>query len=283
MSLRINGMVKPWLSAFGVVAGLGAVGPAGAGPVFLTGHDPDFHAQSSAGAVVLLKEALNFATNGTYAGGTEKFLYVQADISPPSGHLDGVTTLEDIGLVEGTNFDVVDATGLAALPNFNSYSAIVVASDFGGLLSQAELDELIARKADIANFINGGGGLAAFAECGVGFPDCIPDLVTPGADLFGFLPVTVSSIATTAPYTVTPYGESLGLTDADINDPTHNSFGAIGGLNIVDNDANGIPTTLAGIVNVGPNGFIPEPEPASLAILGAGIGWLGLGRLRRRK
>src|SRR5262249_50268480 len=88
---------------------------------------------------------------------------------------------------------------------------------------------------EIENFINAGGGLLALAECGIGFPNCQSDLITSNTSLFAYLPVTVSSVATTPPYTVTPFGASLGLTDADVNDPTHNSFGLIGGLNIVDN------------------------------------------------
>jgi hypothetical protein len=35
-----------------------------AGPIFLTGHDPDFHSQDSAGAAVLLSTGLNFAMGG---------------------------------------------------------------------------------------------------------------------------------------------------------------------------------------------------------------------------
>src|SRR5689334_5179463 len=98
MPLRANRAIDRWLGVLSVTAGLTAFAHASAGPVFLTGHDPDFHAQDSVGAQNLLKEALNFATNGTYAGGVQKFLYVAADISVPGGHRDGVTTLEDIGL-----------------------------------------------------------------------------------------------------------------------------------------------------------------------------------------
>src|SRR4029078_1535762 len=94
-----------------------------------------------------LNVALNFVTGGTYTSGTTKFLFVESEISPPSGHLVGENGLAAIGLTEGVYYDEVDAAGLAALPSFSGYSAIVVASDYGGLLTDAEIQELVARKA----------------------------------------------------------------------------------------------------------------------------------------
>ena len=64
----------------------------------------------------------------------------------------------------------------------------MVASDFGGILRQAELDILNDRKIDIINFLNAGGGLYAMSEGngGVG--------LTPGGGHFGFLPFVTSSV-----------------------------------------------------------------------------------------
>ena len=89
-----------------------------AGKVFITGHDPDFHAQDSAGAAALLETGLNYVTNGTWNGGTQRFLWVESFNAATSGHRVGEDSLLDLGLVQGLNFDWVDAAahGPAARP-----------------------------------------------------------------------------------------------------------------------------------------------------------------------
>ena len=275
-------MFKKLAAAAAAMAVLGWASASSAGNVFLTGHDPDFHAQGQASGQNQLNIMLNYVTGGTYNTGAKKFLWVESFDAPTSGHRVGEAGLTSIGLVQGVNFDWVDATGLAALSNFSGYSAIAVASDFGGMLTDAEIQGLTNRKTDIANFVNGGGGLLALAECGVGFGNCISDLVTPTTPLFGFVPVGVSSADTTAPYTVTPFGASLGLTNADVDDCcTHNSFANAAGLNVVDFDQTGIPTSLAGNVTIGGGGF-GVPEPATWLMMILGFGSVGLAMRRPR-
>ena len=261
-------------------------GSAQAGPIFLTGHDPDFHAQDAVGAQNLLTIGLNFAMGGLLNNNVDKFLWVESFLSPFGGHRVGADGLTSIGLALGQDYDKVDAAGFATA-NLSGYKAIAIASTFGAMLTSAELNALIARSADIATFINAGGGLFASAECEATFTGCdsAPTLTAPHGPLFGFLPVTVSAVGTTEPYAVTAFGAGLGLVNSDFNSYccTHNSFAAIGGLNIVDNDALGVPTTLAGVVTVGGGGFTPVPEPGTISLSLIGLGLIGANHRRRRK
>ncbi len=254
-----------------------------AGPIFLTGHDPDFHAQGSGSAQNLLTAGLQFVTGNTYNTGM-RFLWVESFLSPTSGHLVGANGLTALGLSNGVHYDWVDATGFASA-TLSNYDAIAVASSFGGMLTQAELDALIARSTDIANFVNAGGGLLALSECSPASGFCYSDTLGPSPNLFGFVPVNVTSVATSAPYSLTAAGSALfpTLTNADMNDPTHNSFGAVGGLTIVDTDFFGTPTTLAGNVTINNGGFTPVPEPGSMLLLGGGLLVLAGRHYRRRQ
>ena len=262
-----------------------AAQPSHAGAVFLTGHDPDFHAQGSLTAQNLLNAGLNFVTSGTYNQlmPAKKFLWVESSLAATGGHLigkDGLTV--GLGLVEGTQFDQVDGAGFAAV-DLSLYSAIAVASSFGGMLTSAELTALNARAGDIKTFVNAGGGLLALAECFPASGACLADNLTMADQLFGFVPVSVSSVDTFAPYALTAAGMLLfpTLVDGDVNDPTHNSFGEVGGLTVVDRDSAGTPATLAGIVLIDDGGFMTVPEPTTLLVLASGL--LGLMGLRRRR
>lgn len=270
-------------SAIALALGMMAVnaGSAVAGPIFLTGHDPDFHTQAGAGAN-LLRIGLSFALGGTanFNDDIHKILWVESFIAPPSGHLVGAQSLPLLGLTAGVDYDWVNAAGFSSA-TLSNYSAIGIASTFGGDLTAAELSALIGRSADIASFVNAGGGLFASAEC---YP-CGANLAGSAADLFGYLPVTVTSIGANAPFTVTPFGATLGLLNSDLNDPTHNSFGLVGGLNIVDTDAAGNATTLAGNVRIDNGGFTPVgvPEAATLGLFAAGLAGAAMVRRRRQK
>ena len=258
-----------------LVAGALVLAPslATAGPIFLTGHDPDFHTQSGAGAN-LLRAGLSFALGGTanFNDNVHKILWVESALPVTGGHLRGSDALPILGLTLGQDYDIVDATGFASV-DLSGYAAIAVASSFGGMFTSAELNAMIARTADITSFINAGGGLFAAAECDSGGACDASNMLAPHGAMYGYLPVTVSSIPPAPPFNPTAFGTSLGLTFGDLNDPTHNSFGLIGGLTPVDLDSADPhhATTLAGVVSITDGGFTPVPEPGSLLLIGSGL------------
>ena len=241
------------------------------GSIYLTGHDPDFHAQlggNSLGAQHLIQSGMNFILSATYnpfvAGGNTKFLFVEGAISPPGGHIDGTAGMINSGY---TNFTEASAATLnAELDKLGTeYAGIVIASDFGGDLTQAELTILNSRSSDIIAFLNHGGGIFAMAESGAPF-----GLTTTGQ--FGYLPFVVTSAALNQSEignTVSACGTAAGLTNNDINgNASHNIFTGTGGLCALDFDSAGNILSIAGRGKVTTTGV---PEPSSLLLLGAGL------------
>lgn len=224
-----------------------------AGAIFLTGHDPDFHASlgtNATGAININKAAIKFILDPVFnpfvAGGIKKFLFVESKISPPGGHTNGVNGIVASGYTLGTDFEHHDASTLGTELNLlgTKYGGIVVASDFGGVLTAAELNILNSRSADIIAFLNAGGGLYAMANSNS------QAQLTTGATAYGYLPFVVTAPALSqgeGGFTVTPFGASLGLVNSDVNGNfSHNIFSDTFGLNIVDVDADGKDHFLGG-------------------------------------
>lgn len=206
------------------------------GGIFLTGHDPDFHSVggNTTGAQHIIQRAVSFVTSGI---ASPRLLLVTDVHSPGAGYIDPRLGMNAAGF---SGYDVADdGTGGGAIKdlhtvNFSNYDVVVIASDYGGWLRQAELDILNARSSAIISFINGGGGLVAFAESGGASG------TQTSHNRFGFLPFVVSSTPLSqseTANTLTPFGTSLGLVNSDINGNfSHNVFTKTGPLQIVDLD-----------------------------------------------
>ena len=246
------------------------------GGIFVTGHDPDYHAvqgSNTLGARHIIQDALAYTTNRP-SNSIGSILLVTDTRNPGGDESDsrlGMTaagytfTVADDGTAGGSVLDLNTV-------NFANYNAVVIASDYGGWLRESELSILNNRSGDILNYINGGGGLVAFAES---------DTNQPTSNQFGFLPF----LATSAPKNqsevgdlVTPFGASLGLNAGDINgNASHNIYTKTGGMTVVDTDANGEILSLGFRGTIGSGGVNSTPEPSSVTVFALAI--LGLGGL----
>jgi hypothetical protein len=208
-------------------------------------------------------------------------LYVESINTPvPAGNAHEAPFLSLLGY-SGSDYVVADSTVLSGFVDFRTeleaYSAIVVASDHGGMLTATELGFLNAHSSEVIDYLNSGSGLAAFAESNAtGLLGSTPR--------FQFLPFLVSSVdfnVAETGNTVTAFGASLGLTNFDVNGNfSHNYFATTGGMTPVDlfNGDPNRPLSLATRSTVGPGGVIPEP--ATVVLIGLGIASLVV--LRRR-
>jgi hypothetical protein len=257
---------------------------ASAGSVFVTGHDPIWHANqggNTVGATNLAQTGIDYARNGSAL----PFLYIESKTTPvPPGNVRTESFLTSV-LGYGGQYVVMDAADLSGLADFrttlDSYSAIVVASDHGGMLGAAELAFLNGRVADIISFLNAGGGLYAEAESNA-------TGMIGAEDPFGFLPFLVTSTsfqAAETSNTVTSFGAGLGLVAGDVNGNfSHNFFSSTGGLSPVDlfNGDPSMPLTLAYRGQIDTGGVVPIPEPETYALMLAGLGALGMVARRRK-
>jgi hypothetical protein len=267
---------RPVIRTFALMALFGlSANLASAGSVFVTGHDPDFHAQAGpnqAGAQHVIQLGLNFVRDGN----TAPILLLESNTSNIGlgDHLDSELGLIDSGYsagnTPGNHYVKVNATDFATI-DLSLFSAIFVPSDHGGTLTGDDLQALDARTADILDYVNGGGGLMALAEDGFHTPPSSG----PAPALFGFLPF----LATSAPLgefengnTDTAFGTSLGLLNSDVNGNfSHNVFTSTGGMSVVDVDATGEILSLATRQTITRSGVPDASETAVLLAAGLAV------------
>ena len=88
----LKGVGRRWLA---LAVFLAVANVAWAGSIFLTGHDPDFHASlggNAVGARNINTAAIGFIRDpgfNPFVVAGSRFLFVQSNIAPPGGHTDG--------------------------------------------------------------------------------------------------------------------------------------------------------------------------------------------------
>lgn len=194
------------------------------GRLWVTGHFPDFTCDASEGGLChYLQVAVSFVMNGS----TLPILALDPSVSDYLAEAI-IYPFTEGGLTVPTVNTVDPRTGFASLPLVDSsgkplYSAIVVASDYtsfvdcdpnegcfnyGGVGATPDSDAINARSADIATFFKAGGGILALAG-------------GPTSNVYyNFLPTSVSATSVDPNndgFTLTSLGQSLGLTNGDVN------------------------------------------------------------------
>ena len=270
----MTALARSALLGLAILAGVAT--PAFSASIFITGHDPIWHSgigPNTAGAAHLAQTGIEFARNGN----TGKFLFIESKSAPvPGGNAFTAPFLTSALGYAASDFDQMEAADLLALPDFRAtlddYSAIVIASDHGGMLTAGELSFLNGHASDIIDYLNDGGGL--FAE---GESNATGNIgATPRFAFFNFLGSSTDFQAPEVANTLTPFGTSLGLATNDVNGNfSHNFFSATGAFLPVDlfNGDAAIPLSLAFRGDL-----VQEPEPATAALLALGCAVLGARR-----
>ncbi len=292
--------------------------PAWAGRILLSNLDADYHASfdpcSSCFDPASSRAFIRTSIEWVRAGSTKPFLFVESSITPPfrnyvnndpsqgidgSGafHVAGSVGIAKSGYVEGLDFEKRDASTLAdAMTKLHLYSAIVVASDFGGILTADELRVLNAFRGTIADFLAAGGGVFAMAQTNDGIGqfnaqtgegravNFANGVLLPGMGLlgnetrWGFLPVPIESDSSFGVLDVnpivTPLGASIGFTPEMIaGNVSHLYFQPNPFYQVVSMTSSGQIATVAAVYIV--------PEPGTFAVTG-GIILILIQTARRR-
>lgn len=268
------------LAAVGIAAVMSF--PVLAGNIALTGHDDDFH--QSTNALGQISAFATFAANGS----SLPFLVFDHGSELTSG-------LTAAGITNFVNVDPNNAADVKdSLFNHSVYSAFMIASDTtcGGCDNDTTSStNIAAHSAAIADFLNAGGGIVAFA----------------GADnsaYYSFLPTTASSVggAPSSGYSQTSVGATLDIPAVN-GDATHNLFwdpgthGTSSAYQVAEVNSIGNGTilgpnaattlvchdcTTSGGVIIGPGSGVPEPSTYGLLATGL-LGLFGFAKRRFRR
>lgn len=202
---------RPKLVAIGLILALFSlfmvpvtVGGASGGPVVLMGIDAEDGGPGGHGPISVYQTVASSILSNVTNGGSG--ILVMGGGKNPSDNVSQFWS--QIGSAAGQPVTFVNGAAAIAGQSFSGFALIGVASDefntwYGGL-TQAEHDALSARQADIANHINGGGGLLGFSS----------DFLNPYAYLGGIGAFSVNTNLGYDNIAPTADGLAIGITDA---------------------------------------------------------------------
>jgi hypothetical protein len=253
-SIRVGGLAVLAVAALAIAAPASA---SATGANFVaTGHDMDYHCAEGTPEEC---QYLKIVVDKVRAGSTLPILAIDQGTELPNALNDaGYAAAGEVVTVSPTEVAAFNATAFVGAGGEPLYSAIITASDesCGGCDDTAEGEANInARATDFATFFNHGGGILALA----------------GADEFAtyynFVPITVGATVVSPPFTVTPEGAALGVTEVMANCcATHNSFTIPAApLVVLENDDAGKAETIAAFgATIGGSGFETAPTPTPI-------------------
>ncbi len=185
-------------------------------------HDPTGSGTGEADSVVGVVTALEDVRPGQLGLGKyrneEPGSAFDLDIADNVDHPPGTVSISH----GGYGYDMVSLTGPHAV-DFNDYDVVVVGSNYGGWLTQDEVDGLVARSDDLIAFINSGPRKGLLALCETGHLDEMGDDHSRDiADPFAFVPVPevvhIDHSQYELNYVILPDGEfKIGLVAEDVN------------------------------------------------------------------
>ena len=245
-----------------------AAGTSWAGPVILMGIDAEDGGPGGHGAIGVYQTLVNNLLVGVTNGGANVLV-----LGSNGGDVASFWSSLDAGI--GASVFMGNSASIGT-QSFAGYAAIAIVSDIfnttSGGMTAAQNTVLTTRQADIAAFVNAGGGLLGFSsQFGASAYNYVGGL---GTFTFGTPPQYNDVTATAA-------GTAVGITSTNLDVccwhqtfTTYPSF-----LNVLATGPGGAAAAIGGATVT----ITPVPEPATLTLLGIGLAGLGLARRRQKQ
>lgn len=239
-----------------------------AGPVILMGIDAEDGGPGAHGAISVYQTLVNNLLGGVSNGGANVLV-----LGSNGGNVASFWSALDVGIAASVT---MGNSALIGTQSFAGFAAIAIVSDIfntgSGGMTAAQNTALATRQADIAAFVNAGGGLLGFSsQFGASSYNYVGGLGT----------FTFNTPSQYSDVTATAEGIALGISNTNLDVccwhqtfTTYPSF-----LNVLATGPGGAAAAIGGAsVSIS-----QVPEPITLTLLGIGLAGLGLARRRQKQ